>query len=177
MNLIHIFCAQKPIEFITNLFVGNSLNLNRLRNLDAEHRSDSESRRNGAIDGTSDVYKLLRAAAHDMNSCHRQRFILLVIRGNRDDADIDTLYVYRPAVAKEIAPEHVSDHVELSYLVNSKAPIVEGLPSDSEGVLGLCHHLHAEGISFWKICNFDILYFERERVSLYTVRTQHGDMM
>ena len=126
-----------------------SLNLHQLHCLEgvpaAEHRSDTESRRNGAIDGTSDVYRLLRAAANDMNRAHRQRFILLVVRGNHDDADNDTLYIYRPAVANQIAPDFVSDHVEMSYLVNSKSPIVEGLQSDAEGVLGISHHLHAEG--------------------------------
>merc|ERR1719150_2270285 len=48
-----------------------NLNLHSLRGLDAEHRSDPESRRNGAIDGTSDIYRLLRAAANAMNSEHR----------------------------------------------------------------------------------------------------------
>merc|ERR1719397_1767058 len=32
----------------------------------------------------------------------------------------------------------------MSYLVNSKSSIVEGLQSDAEGVLGISHHLHAE---------------------------------
>jgi len=121
-----------------------NLNLHRLRGLDAEHRSDAESRRNGAVDGTSDVYRLLRAAAPEMNRGHRQRFILLVVRGNRDDADRDTLYVFRPEMASEIAPPHVSEFVEMSYLVNSTRPIVDGLDSDAEGVLGFCHHLHAQ---------------------------------
>lgn len=126
------------------LWIFVSLNLDRLSGLDSEHRSDSESRRHGAIDGTSDVYRLLRAAATSMNAVNGQRFVVLVVRQNRDDADNDTLYVFRPNVADEIAPHFVSDHVEMSYLAKSRVPIVGALCPDTEGVLGMTHHLHAQ---------------------------------
>ena len=113
------------------LWIFVSLDLDRLSGLDAEHRSDTESRRNGAIDGTSDVYRLLRAAAMEMNAVHRQRFVVVVVRRNRDDADNDTLYVFGPRTPSEGQRGTVTandcGYVEPDHLMKGNEPILGAL--------------------------------------------------
>eukprot|EP01083_Nonionella_stella_P090595 253081_1 len=115
-----------------------NLNLHALRGLDQCTHMDSNS-----IDGVSSVYRLLRKAAKDINRTNGQRFVMLIVRGNKDDSNDDTVYIFKPTLNNSIPANAISDSVELTWLLNSKAPIVPGLSPNDEGVLGFTHHLHS----------------------------------
>ena len=106
-----------------------------------EHQSNPKTRE--AIDGTSDIYGLLRSVSQQINKQNGRRYIILIVRGNRYDAESDTVYFFRPQECNKILKQSISDHIELSYLMNSKSPIIERLQSDAEGVLGFvsCGHV------------------------------------
>eukprot|EP00484_Ammonia_sp_Unknown_P000223 CAMPEP_0197022160 /NCGR_PEP_ID=MMETSP1384-20130603/3060_1 /TAXON_ID=29189 /ORGANISM="Ammonia sp." /LENGTH=1041 /DNA_ID=CAMNT_0042450139 /DNA_START=64 /DNA_END=3189 /DNA_ORIENTATION=+ len=112
---------------------------------DCSIKSDTATRRNGAVDAVADIYKLFRQTANRINKKHHQRFIMLIVRANPDDSYDDTVYIYQPADDryKYIADKTFSDPVELLYLINSKQDIVANLPSTSAGILGWNHHLHS----------------------------------
>eukprot|EP01084_Bolivina_argentea_P038804 71740_1 len=95
-------------------------------------------------DRTANCYEQLRDAAPHINGEFGQRFIMLIVRGNVEDASDDTIYVFKPIENDSIPPvDVISDYVELVWLSNSKSDVVPGLPSNAEGVLGFTHHLHS----------------------------------
>ncbi len=115
------------------------MNLHALGGLEVV-KSDMDSRKNAA--GISDICRIIRAASLDINKCHGQRFIMLIVRGNEDYSINDTIYVFKPNINNLIIDKHVSDYVELMYLLNSKSMIIPGSMPDDMGVLGFTHHLH-----------------------------------
>ena len=76
-----------------------------------------------------------------------RRMVLLVVRGRKADAFRDSLFLFSPKHNASIPPLSISDNVELSYLMNSKSPIIPGLNADSSQVLGVTHHLHSANVS------------------------------
>ncbi len=104
-----------------------SLNLHLLNGLRRDEiKSDSYSRKNGAVDGIADIYLLLRRAVNAINMRNNQRFTMLIVRNKTSDTSLDTIYIYNSTNMN--APSHISDNTELTYFLNSKrTPIVDGL--------------------------------------------------
>merc|ERR1712233_154137 len=65
-----------------------------------------------------------------INQSNGQKFVMLIVRGNVNHSNNDSIYIIKPKQNNSISPHSQND-------------IIPGLSSTADGVLGFTHHLHS----------------------------------
>eukprot|EP01084_Bolivina_argentea_P236281 397326_1 len=136
--------VKYPLQLDVFFIAPNShkdLKLHSLNGLDYINGIISTANSRQKVDAIALLRNLLRRE-RNIHKSHGQRIIMLIVRENEDNSCLDTIYIYKPNNNNSIPPKHISDNVELTYLLNSKSLIINGLSSTDTGVLGITYHLH-----------------------------------